>query len=110
MQTIRTHHQHKEGRIFAWMTLMIALAIGLTRPIFPNFVKLFVGTEQAVSIFYAAMAAVMLLSALGSTFILHKITRTKIIKFALIISGIVFLSFIFVTRIHTLAILETLRI
>lgn len=110
MHQLRTHHQHKEGRIFAWMALMIALAVGLLRPIFPNFVKLFVGTEQAVSIFYAAMAAMMLLSALGSTVILHKIPRTKVTKLALIISGIVFLLFIFVTRIHTLAILETFRI
>ena len=110
MHRVRTHHRHPQGRIFSWMVLMIGFGVGLVLPIFPNFVKSILHTDSAVSIFYAGMAFLMFIGALGSTIIFKKVERTTITKISLLVVAIVFFLLIFVTRLTELAILNTFRI
>lgn len=110
MHQIRTHHQHVQGRVFAWMALIVALSSGLIKPIFPNFVKLFVGSEEYVSLFYTLTAFIILLAPLVTTIIFRKIARTLVTKISLLISSVTFLLFIFVTRFTSIFIIETIRI
>ncbi|MBD3361077.1 MFS transporter [Candidatus Peregrinibacteria bacterium] len=110
LRKIRTCHQHKEGRIFSWTVLIMSFGIGLTLPIFPNFVKSILKTDTAVSLFYSAMALVMFLAAVLSTIVFKKVERTTITKISLLTSGIVFLLLIFVSKITELAILNTIKV
>lgn len=110
LRKIRTHHKHKEGRIFSWVVLIMSFGVGLTLPIFPNFVKSILKTDTSVSLFYSAMALVMFLAAILSTIVFKKVERTTITKISLLVSGIVFLSLIFVSKITELAILNTIKV
>jgi len=92
------------------MVLIFGLSISLIQPIFPNFVKEVVGTNEMVSLFYAAMAIAMLLAAILSTVLFSKVERTTIIKWGLIISAVIFFSFIFVNRISELSILQAVKV
>jgi len=110
VEKIRTNHKHEQGRIFAWMALMLGFTINLIYPIFPNFIKTIVKTDEAVSIFYAAMAIILLIGSMLSTVIFRKISRTAIMKIALTLSALNFLLLIFVTQIAELYFLETIRL
>jgi MFS family permease len=110
MHKIRTHHKHEEGKIFSRLILIIGFGIGLSLPIFPNFVKTILNTDSATSVFYSTMAIVMMVTALASTFLLRKVERSTIIKGSLIILSASFFSLIFVTRIQSLAILNALQV
>ncbi len=110
MRRIRTHHKHPKGRIFAWMVLLMTLGLGIIQPIFPHFVKIIVRTDVNVSIFYSAMALAMLLGAVLSTVIFSRLKRATIVKFGFLITGIAYLTFIFISKVTELAILTTIRI
>lgn len=109
MHKLRTHHKHPDGRLFAWMALIMGFGLGLILPIFPNFVKSIVGTESTVSIFFAIMALLMLTAAVLSTVIFEKVQKTTIVKLAFFSLGSVFFLLIFVTRLFELAILDAVR-
>lgn len=109
MHKIKTHHKHKEGKILAWITLMIQFNFGLTLPIFPNFVKTIVGSDFNVSIFFAAMAITIFFGALISTTIFKKIERTLITKASLLILSISSFFLVFTTRVHALALLSSIQ-
>jgi uncharacterized membrane protein len=64
VEKIRTNHKSSQGKIFAWMALMLGFTINLIYPIFPNFIKTIVKTDEAVSLFYAAMAIILLFMAI----------------------------------------------
>lgn len=110
VEKIRTHHKHGEGRIFSWMALMLGFTVNLIYPIFPNFIKTIVKTDESVSLFYAAMAIILFIGAMFSTIIFRKIKRTTIMKVALWLSALNFLLLIFVTKITELYFLETIRL
>jgi len=107
---IRTHHGRKDGRIFSWMALILGFTVSCIYPIFPNFVKGIVKTDESVSLFYAAMAIMLFIGAIISPYIFKKISRTAIVKVALILSAINFVMLVFVTEITQLYFLETIRL
>ncbi|MFH1218278.1 MAG: MFS transporter [Candidatus Peregrinibacteria bacterium] len=107
---ILTYHKHEKGRVLAWMALIMGTGVGLNLPMFPNYVKSIVGTDIATSIFYATTSVVVLIAALLSTIIFKKIHRTTITKTSLIGLGLIFIFFIFATRITELAIINTLKV
>lgn len=108
--SIKTPHNHPQGKIFSWMTLTLALGVGLSIPIFPNFVKSILLTDSGTSIFYSAMAALMLLGALASSFIFKKIHRTTIAQTSFLLSAMAFLLFTFITDIVPLSVLNTIKV
>ncbi len=110
MHKIRTHHQHAEGKIFAWLTLILMLSIGLVDPIFSNFIKTIVQSNEAVSLFFAAMAVMSLLAAIATGIVFRKVKRTTINKAGFIILGVIFFSLIFVTRLPEITILQTIKV
>lgn len=110
MHKIRTHHKHIDGKIFAWLTLIFMLGIGLVDPIFPNFIKTIVHSNEAVSLFYAGMALMSLLAGIATSVIFRKVKRTTITKAAFITMGIIFFSLIFITRLPEIAILQTIKV
>lgn len=110
VEKIRTNHKHAQGRIFSWMALMLGFTINLIYPIFPNFIKTIVKTDESVSLFYAAMAIILLIGAIFSTAIFRKISRTTIMKVALALSALNFILLVFVTQITELYFLETIRL
>ncbi|MFA6992751.1 MAG: MFS transporter [Candidatus Gracilibacteria bacterium] len=110
MHKIKTHHQHPEGKIFAWMALLLYLGISFIFPIFPNFVKQIVKQDDYVSLFYAAMAIMILLAAIASTIVFKKIDRAKITKWGFFISGITFFLLIFISRITELTVIRTIQV
>lgn len=110
MYKISTHHKHPQGKVFSWMALILGLGVGLSLPIFPNFVKEILQTDGAVSIFYSAMAVVIFLAAMASTIVLRKVERTIMTKISLFASGAAFLFLMFATHFIELAILNTIRI
>lgn len=110
MQSIRTHHKHSEGKMFAWMVLILYLGISFTYPVFPNFVKEIVKNDKSVSIFYSAMAIAMLFAALASTVIFKKIDRAKITKWGFLIAAFSFFFLIFISRITELAVVRTIQV
>jgi MFS transporter, DHA1 family, multidrug resistance protein len=107
---IRTHHDHPQGRAFSWLVLMMGIAIGMIFPIFPSFVKDIAGSDSGVSLFYSAMALIMLVGSLMSTIIFKEIDRPKIAKAAFIISAVAFLGFIFTSRIYELSIFQGISV
>lgn len=110
MRKIRTHHHHIDGKIFSWMTLIMSFGVGMINTVLPNFVKSIVGTELGVSIFYAAMAVLMLVAALISTVLFRKVRRTKIAKYGFLIPAIVLFLFVFITSLKEIAVLEPIRV
>lgn len=90
------------------MVLILGFGVGLILPIFPNFVKSIVQTDEWVSVFYAAMAVVMFASAISSTIIFKKVERSTIIKASFMIAGLSWFFLVFATRITELAALRTL--
>ncbi|MFA7685929.1 MAG: MFS transporter [Candidatus Gracilibacteria bacterium] len=92
------------------MALILGFTISLIYPIFPNFIKTIVETDQAVSLFYAVMAIILLVGSMISTVIFRKISRTAIIKIALILSALNFIMLVFVTQVAELYFLETIRL
>jgi predicted MFS family arabinose efflux permease len=110
VEKIRTNHKNSQGRIFSWMALMLGFTVNLIYPIFPNFIKRIVETDEAVSIFYAVMAIFLLIGSMLSMWIFRKISRTTIMKVALALSAANFLFLIFVTRVAELYFLETIRL
>jgi MFS family permease len=110
IEKIRTHHNNKEGRIFSWMALILGFTVSCIYPIFPNFVKGIVGTDESVSLFYAAMAIMLFLGAIISPYIFRKVSRTTIVKIALLLSAANFVLLVFVTKITQLYFLETIRL
>lgn len=107
---IRTNSTSSQGRVFAWMALMLGMTTSLIYPIFPNFIKDIVKTDESVSIFYAVMAVILLIGSMFSTVIFRKISRTAIMKIALIISALNFILLVFITEITELYFLETIRL
>lgn len=106
---IRTNYQHREGRFFAWMSLILAVVICIIFPILPNFIKSIVGSDSAVSLFYSFLAIVTLISGLTSGFIFRKMERTAITKAGLALLALVTFSLIFVTKFIPMAILLILK-
>jgi len=109
MDKIRTPHKSKEGKIFSWLALMIGLAASLIIPIFPNFVKSVVHTDESVSIFFSAMALMTLVAGLFSTIILKKVQRTFVMKASFVTLAIIYFMLIFVVRITELSVLTTIK-
>ncbi len=109
MRKIRTPHQNVDGKIFSWMVLILGIGVGLTVPIFPNYVKTILDTDSAVSIFYAVMAVISLIGSLLSTILFTRFQRTSILKASFIISSAAFFFLIFVTSIFELSFLNTIR-
>lgn len=110
MHKIRTHHQHGQGKFLAWMALWFSLAVSMIHPVFPIFIKTIVDSETNVSIFYAAMSIVMFLAAIFSTILFRKFQRTTIIKAGLIIGALAFFTFILITRLTSLVIVDTILV
>lgn len=110
MHKIRTPHNHPDGKVFAWMALLMGLGIGLVLPIFPGIVKSLMGTDSNVSLFYSFIAIMMLLASLLSTVLFRKISRTTITKIGFLTMGGIFFLLIFVTRWVELGILESIRV
>lgn len=106
---IRTHYRHHEGKIFAWMSLILSAAICVTLPILPNFVKSVLNDDSSVSIFYSFLAIVTLISSLTSGFIFKKIERTTVAKIGLGTLAIISFLLIFVTELISMAILLALK-
>ncbi len=109
MEKIRTPHKSKEGRIFSWLALLIGLAASLILPIFPNFVKSVLHTDEAVSIFFSVMALMTLSAGLCSTIIFKKLERTFVMKASFISLAVIYFMLIFVVRITELSILTTIK-
>lgn len=107
---IKTNHKHINGKIFAWMALISSLAFGMINTILPNFINMIVRSETIVTLFYAAMSIIMFFGSIFSTIIFRKFKRTSIVKFSLVISGIILFLLIFVTRLSELAVLQALRV
>ncbi len=110
MHKIRTHHKHEHGKIFSWLVFIAGFSVGLSLPIFPNFIKSILGTDSYVSLFYSAMAIVMFLGALISTILFKKIERSIITRVSLLVLAGAFLFFIITTRLTELAILCSLQL
>ncbi|MFA5947452.1 MAG: MFS transporter [Candidatus Gracilibacteria bacterium] len=110
MHKIKTPHDSKHGKIFSWMVLILGFSTSLIYPIFPNYIKEIVKTDQNVSWFYASMAIAMLVGALLSTMIFKKIARTKITTWGFFFSIFIFFGFVFVTRLHELSFLAVLHV
>lgn len=110
MKKIRTYHKHEEGKQLAYLALITGVAASLTLPVLPNFVKTILETEASVSIFYSGMALVMLLAAIISTYLFKRLDRAKTVKGSMIIASAAFLSLVFSTRIHSLAIINSLHV
>jgi len=110
MHPIRTHHKHPEGKIFAWMVLILYFGITFIYPIFPSFVKEIVKDDKFVSLFYSAMALVTLVAALSSTIIFRKVDRAKITRWGFLVAGLTFLSLIFISRITELTVVRTIQV
>lgn len=109
MEKIRTPHKSKEGRIFSWLALLIGFAVSLIIPIFPNFVKSVVHTDEAVSVFFSAMALMTLLAGFLSAIIFKKLQRTFVMKASFISLAVIYFMLIFVVRITELSILTTIK-
>lgn len=107
---IRTPHNSKDGRIFSWMALILGFTVSCIYPIFPNFIKGIVKTDESVSLFYAAMAIMLFVGAIISPYIFKKVSRTTIVKIALLLSAVNFILLVFVTKITQLYFLETIRL
>ncbi len=110
MKKIRTHSKHKEGKQLAYLALITGIGASLTLPILPTFIKTILNTDTSVSVFYSGMAIVMLLAALVSTYLFKKVDRAKTVKVSLIITSAAFLFLVFTTRIHALALLNSLNV
>lgn len=87
---IKTPYKNKKGRVFSWISLLFSFGLGVMTPILPNFVKTFVGTDENTSLFFSALALVVLISSVTSTFVFKKISRTKMFKLSLLMCGITF--------------------
>ena len=98
MYKLRTYHKHPEGRIFAWMALILAGGIGLLSPILPNFVKSIMHTDFSTSIFYSLMSIVTLVGATTSVIVFKKFQRTKIAKFGFIMLAVIYFLLVFVSK------------
>ncbi|MBU1992796.1 MAG: MFS transporter [Patescibacteria group bacterium] len=107
---IKTPYKNPKGRIFSWLTLMYSLGIGLALPIIPNFIKLYVHTDQNVSLFFVALAIVALFSALTSSFVFRRFSRTKILNLSLLMGGLTFVALPFVSNIWELTVIEFVHV
>ena len=105
MYKLRTYHKHPEGRIFAWMALILAGGIGLLSPILPNFVKSIMHTDFSTSIFYSLMSIVTLVGATTSVIVFKKFQRTKIAKFGFIMLAVIYFLLVFVSKFIELTII-----
>ena len=110
MHKIRTPHNHPDGKVFAWMALLMGLGIGLVLPIFPGIVKSLMHTDSNVSLFYSFIAIMMLLASLLSAVLFRKISRKTITKIGFLTMGGIFFLLISVTRWVELGILESIRV
>jgi len=109
MYKIRTHQNLPKGRIFAWLMLMLAFGTSIVYPVFPNFIKSMVKTDEYVSLFFVAMSIIQLIAALLSSKILRIIKRTTFTKLALVFSAVSLFFFSVTTNIYGIAVLEALR-
>jgi len=109
MHKLRTHHKHTEGRFFSYIALLFTFGVGLTLPIFPNFVQSILETNTNVSIFFAVLAVAMFMAALSSTILFTKVQRTTILKISLLISAIVYFILPLAGEVFDLSILSTIR-
>ncbi|MEK7126963.1 MAG: MFS transporter [Patescibacteria group bacterium] len=105
MYKLRTYHKHPEGRIFAWMALILAGGMGLLSPILPNFIKSIMHTDSATSIFYSLMSIVTLIGATTSVIVFKKFQRTKIAKFGFIMLAVIYFLLVFVSKFIELTII-----
>ncbi|MEK7085921.1 MAG: MFS transporter, partial [Patescibacteria group bacterium] len=106
---VRTHYKHTQGKVFAWMSLILGLAITLIHPILPNFIKTIVHTDSRVSLFYSFLAVIILVAGLTSGFVLKRIKRTTLTKIGFALLAIATFLLIFVTKFIQLAVLITLK-
>jgi len=109
MEKIRTPNKSKEGRIFSWLALMLGLSVSLILPIFPNFVKSVLHTDESVSIFFSVMALMTLAGGLFSTVVFKKLQRTLVMKASFISLAVIYFMLIFVVRITELSVLTTIK-
>ncbi|MBI2634653.1 MFS transporter [Candidatus Peregrinibacteria bacterium] len=107
---LATHHLHPDGKAFSWLALMKGVAIGMLLPIFPTFVQTIVRTESMVSLFYAGIAIVIFIAALGSTILFSKVERTTIAKVSIVAVAIAIFLFMIVVSAFQLIVFESLRV
>ncbi len=107
---IRTPHNHVNGRVFSYLILILSLGVSMVLPILPIFVKDMLNTNQAVSLFYSAMATIMLVAALLSTMVFTRVKRTSITKLGFLVCALAIFIFIFTNRIGEFGFFEGLRI
>ncbi|MFA5820500.1 MAG: MFS transporter [Candidatus Gracilibacteria bacterium] len=107
---IRTPHHHVNGRVFSYLVLILSLGVSLIVPLLPIYVKEMLNTDQAVSLFYSAIAVIMFIAALLSTIVFSKVKRTSITNIAFIVCAIAVFIFIFTNRIGEFGFFESLRV
>lgn len=90
--------------------MIVTFGFSLIFPIFPNFIREIVKTNENTSLFYSAMALMMLIGALSSTIVFKKVKRTTIIKWAFLLSAITFFLMPFMNRILDVGILRTVQV
>lgn len=106
---IRTPDSHPQGKFFAWMAFMVAVAICLPHPILPNFIDSVLHSDSKVSVFFSFLAIVTLIGGLTSGLIFKRVERTTVTKASLFILALSTFFLIFVTRFTSIAVLVTIK-
>jgi len=110
LHAVRSHDQHPVGKLFAWMSMIIAIGVCLTSPILPNFLMTVLHSESNVSFFFSFLAVITLLGGLASGFIFRKFEKTAVMKVGLAVLAFATILLVLVTTFFSIAILMSIKI
>ena len=98
-----TPHQHPTGKIFSYLTFLSCTGDGAFLTIFPIVLLKYLGSEQLTSYYSAAIALVIFVAALGSSFLFACFSRIAVAKWGLGISALTMFGMSFVASIWHIA-------
>lgn len=109
-EKISTHHQHDDGKVFAWMALLSSIGYSSFLLMLPITLAEKLGNDTYVGYYFSAFAIISLLVSLGSSVLLKRFSKVLLMKIVLVALCLIFLALSIATSIYNFAMLDVARV
>ena len=109
-EKISTHHEHNDGRIFAWMAMLSSIGYSSFLTMLPIVLADKLGNDTYVGYYYSGLAIISLAVSLLSSLLLKRFSKILLTKIILAILSVIFIALTFASSIWNFAAIDIVRV
>lgn len=109
-EKVTTHHEHNDGRIFAWMAMLSSIGYSSFLTMLPIVLAEKLGNDTYVGYYYSGIAIVSLTVSLLSILLLKRFSKVLLTKIILGALSLIFVALTLASNIWNFAIFDIMRV